>query len=395
MKILLVLCLFAAAGDAEKILADLSSSDYQTRRKAVLACEGRKEPEVLERLLVLAREDDHPNIRAAAVHVLPGFTDPRIFPLLVETARSSSNFVGPKQAALVALGKTKDERALPILLGFLSADSQSAAYAAKGLGHLGDERAFEPLLKLFLARPTDGWVGPAAPRALARIDPARTARAMLSCFGDLPSPAPRYAAEVLAKHGDESAVKPLLAFLSSPEKGRREAAIHALGGIGGETAVAALLAHLGKDSGDTAAVARAIRDCGDASAAMPVARALAREENTVTKLLLMEALAALGNRRAVGTIAAHLSDDTFVPQPPWVSAIYGFPYNTRVRYAAWWAIRRILDGKPPVPLAELSGFPEGPSAAKQFEKGVAKLVDWWRKHSKDEALHFPHDEKAD
>jgi HEAT repeat protein len=389
MKMLLLVLLLGVGGDVEALLSDLESPDFQTRRKAVLACEGRPEPEIFERLLVMAREDDHPNIRGFVADVLPSFDDPRVFPLLVEMVDSESRWPGPRQSALVALGRTGDPRAYDVLIARLGADPQTAAYAAKGLGLLGDERAFDRLLTLFDAHPEDGWVGPAASEALGRIDPERASAAMLERFGELSEAALFYAANVLAKCGDEKASPKLAAHLLSGDESRRRAAIVALGGIGGEVAVDVLLRHLAKTGEDVAAVARAIRDCGDASCAPKIVRALAKEEDPATKMVLMETLGVLGNRRAVRILAGHLTDETFVAQPPWMSSIGTFPLNTRVNAAAWWAIRSILDGHPPVPLESLSALFGEPPAQEKIEDGIRELLAWWEAHSGETEYRFP------
>ena len=87
----------------EQLLVDLASPKYQPRRLAVLACEGRQEPELLERLLVMANADPHPNIQGYAAEALATFDDPRIFEVLAGLTKASSP--GVVHSAYVALGK--------------------------------------------------------------------------------------------------------------------------------------------------------------------------------------------------------------------------------------------------------------------------------------------------
>jgi len=65
--VLLLLLAWTLHGGEERskndLLAALSDPSYQVRRKAVLAVEGRKEPELLDRLLEIAEFDPHANIR--------------------------------------------------------------------------------------------------------------------------------------------------------------------------------------------------------------------------------------------------------------------------------------------------------------------------------------------
>ena len=80
----------ALAGQEERPVADLLAAladpGSQVRRQAVLAVQGRPEPELPDRLLEMAEADPHPNIRADCADVLGTFTDERIYPLLVSMA---------------------------------------------------------------------------------------------------------------------------------------------------------------------------------------------------------------------------------------------------------------------------------------------------------------------
>ena len=145
------------AGDAERILKDLASRNYQVQRRAVLAARETKNPKLLERLLVLAKGDSksHPNIRGYACETLGYYRDPRVFDVLAEAATKGP--LSARGGAKRGLGRLGDARAQDLLTKSLDHRSTWSA-TADGLMLLGDKRAAKPLSRLLRAHAHDHFV---------------------------------------------------------------------------------------------------------------------------------------------------------------------------------------------------------------------------------------------
>lgn len=400
---------------ADRLLRGLGARSYQLRRKAVLRCEGRNEAVLLERLLVMARSDAHPNIRGYVAQALATWKDDRVFGLLVEMARTED--VGPRRDACVALGTRGDVRALPVLLEVL-ADRNARAYAAKGLGLLGDAKAFEPVAKLLREHHADAYVGELAPFALLALDAEKGRTALLDLFPTVGAGAraslvralgttrDRVVAEAMLGHlgasddslrrsairlaglaGDSDTARRLLGHLEQAA-GDRAFTAEALGSLGDPGAVRALVEVLGASGtgGARAACARALGRIGDARAVAPIVRALRREKNARAANRQIEALAALGDPRAIADLIALLDSDLVCRQPRTISSIRSFPWNSTAARAALWAVRTIRDGKPPHGLDQVSGFPTPPPP---HPDDLAAVRAWWKEHGKDARYRLP------
>lgn len=378
--LVLVLACAALAGEdappsAERLLADLASPDYQTRRRAVLACEGREEQEILERLLAMARTDPHPNIRGQVAQALATFEDPRVFETLV--AMSERESAGVLQDVYVALGRHGDARARPILLAGLGAERGLRGYAAKGLGLLGDPSTFAPVLDAYLAHLDDPYLFDLGVEALFRLDATRAVAALLPRFPSLPSSARLRLARALGGHATPEVVQAMTVHLGSEDRRVREAAVAALTAARDREALPALVAYLEAHPDEVLPAIRALGALGDARALPVLLGVLGKTDDAVARVHVVEALARIGDRRAVAGLVGCLDDSHASRQPREISAIWAFPYNTRVDAAAVWAIRTILDGKEPFEVAAITRFPD-PVLPPAVAAEAARIRSWWQ-----------------
>ncbi len=384
----------ACADDAEvrslaDVLASLESSNYQVRRKAVLAVEGRSESVLLDRVLAMAKNDPHPNIRGYCAQVLGTFDDPRVFDVLAAMAAEATP--GPREHALVALGRLGDVRAYPILLKALDAGRGVRGYAARGLGLLGDRRAFEPVASMYAAHLDDPYLNDMAPEALVLLDEQRGLALLRKSFTTVVPVARWGIARVLARHPAEATRELMLNQLhKGGDEALRNVAIYVLAELADPKSLEGVLQAFRDHPASWGALAGALGRIGDKRAVSVLLPALRASKIGSVKNQLIAALGRIGDRRAVATLMPFLDDPMFVAQDRRRSSISGFPLNMHVRGVALWAVRKILDGKEPFALETLVRFPERP-AGKDVANGIAKLKTWWPDHEKDEAFRIEGD----
>ncbi|MGB3082799.1 MAG: HEAT repeat domain-containing protein [Candidatus Omnitrophota bacterium] len=180
-----------------KALAQLESSDYKVRERAVWALDDIKDTRAVP-ALVKALGDNAWIVRYHAARVLGKIKDPRAVPALIKALRDNSSRV--RENAAEALGEIKDPRTVPALAKALGDRSwlirEKAAYA---LGEIGDPMAVPALIKAL----KDSNVG-----------------------------VRENAAEALGKIGDPRAIEQLTRALSDPDKAVQESAQTAIGEIG-------------------------------------------------------------------------------------------------------------------------------------------------------------------
>jgi HEAT repeat protein len=403
----------------ERLLRGLGARSYHTRREAVLACEGRNESVLLERLLVMARSDPHPNIRGFVARALATWKDERVFGLLAEMARSEG--VGPRANACVALGTRGDIRALPVLLAALE-DRNARGYAAKALGLLGDPRGFEPVERCLRAHHGDAYVGELAPFALLALDARKGRAVLLDVFPAVGAGARWSLVRALGKARDPVVAEAMLGHLGSSDDSLRRSAIELAGLTGGAGTARRLVRHLEEAPGDRASAAKALGDLadraavkpliallgaseepgvraacarslgqiGDRAAVFPIVRAMRKETDPLAANVLIEALAALRDERAISDLVAMLDSRLVCRQPRTISSIWVFPWNATAARTAHWAILTIRDGNPPSDLDQVSGFPTPPPPDTE---ALARLRAWWRNNREDARYRLPDQRK--
>ena len=410
------------AQDAQSVLRDLDSSNYQTQRKAVQAAQKIQSGPILDKLLHLAAHASHSNILGYACEVLGHYRDPRIFAVLEAVAAKKPRGWRP---ALVGLGLLGDPRSFAILVKALeSPDNRHVPrwdYAARGLRHLGDKRAVAVLAKMVRANVHDSNVYGEVSRTIFALDRDLATVLFFEVMQDervykhhglhfhldkAKTKAVRDRATALINHksaavqlqaihilghtADTRTISTLLTIMeqAKPGSGHREAAINALGTAGHELAVPQLARHLrSENAAHRAAVAQALGKIGHVTATRSLVVALRKEEDMIPKLRLIEALGRVGDLRATATLGDYLDDTTVLEQPMQISTMWIFPYNTPVNYAAWWSIQKMRSGgKEPCALGRLlSPKWGGRTVTKDKIEAAAK---WWREQRGRPGFHF-------
>jgi HEAT repeat protein len=394
--------LLFAEGDppasADALLRQLSSPDYGTRREAVLAVEGRTEETLLARVLELAGHDPHPNIRAAAVLARLAGTD---------------EWPGPRQSAYVSLGRLRDARAYDLLLAGLS-DDNVAAYAARGLGLLGDARALPGIQELIETKPSAPCVAQMGPEAVLLLSPTDGETWLLAHLDSAPGVLRQGIAWALEAHPSEDARRAMIALLARPDADLRAVCLQVLAKVGKADCIPALLDLFAREPGDRArvvpvlesvravdstpllvktlalaedpqlrrAIAHALGAFRRPETLRPLVQALAAEKDGLTQVQLLVALGDLGDAHALSVVMEHADDPLITSQPPEISSIRPFPWNARVGDVAVWAAATLVDGRAPFDVQALSAFP-APRPTQQMQAQRERLGRFWATHAAD------------
>ncbi|MCO6438591.1 MAG: HEAT repeat domain-containing protein [Phycisphaerae bacterium] len=191
--------------------------------------------------------DRKSDIRPEAAEALRRLTSPRDSETdaLIEALRDGDAKI--RRPVVTALGTIGSDRAVDALIASLSdSDGDVRELAAEALGKTGSHRAVEPLVRLLLERSrkaTEEEWGEryALALALGRIGSDQALDALLGALGDPHAWVRSQAAEQLGKLGAEKAVAGLTYLLKDPDRGVRGAAAIALGDVGSADAVDALM----------------------------------------------------------------------------------------------------------------------------------------------------------
>jgi HEAT repeat protein len=214
----------------------LHDADAQNRRAAVEALDdATPQPELLGRLIHLAREDDDGEVRAAAARALGAF-------VLAAELDEIEPALGLR--AVDALENILINAGEPVAVQ--AGALESIAYAGDaGVRQFIEDAYYSPLEDLRLS----------ALRAMGRSADARWRKMVRA---ELSNPSPEMRAEAAVAAGEleiKSALPELLDLLEDEEQTVRAAAMFALGHIGGRTASEALRAIAAGDDPDEAEMA--------------------------------------------------------------------------------------------------------------------------------------------
>ena len=213
----------------------------------------------------LARAIVEPASRAVAVDALVRRGPRALEPLLAVLSADESADVSSddeddhetSRAAVAALGRLGSASAVPLLISLLDGAPDVAVVAAGALGHIGDRRAFEPLVaRLDHPHAALRQVAVAALNSIGHPEMGDRLRAMLADG----SPHVREgAARVAGYFGDRALLEPMLAACDDPDESVRRAAVEQLARFEDARARAAIAAALeSRTPGVRAAAARAL-----------------------------------------------------------------------------------------------------------------------------------------
>jgi len=261
------------------------------------------------------------------------------------------------EAAAEALGKTRDPKAIPVLLERLrkSESVEMAKAAARALRHFDDPQVTHALIQATTDKNISASVRAAAVESLGDIGDPEVVDTLISILEESstkPYPtlddAPRIEiARALGRIGDPKAIEPLIRTLQKEREwtklGIREAIIDALGNFRDPQVTDALVGALSMDYHTAVAAAKTLKKLRDRRAVEPLIRRLEdKQSGGYRRALPAQILGVLGDPRAIPALAKALHDDdedirkaasqslvAFVPTHP--DAILRLPPDDRHR----------------------------------------------------------------
>jgi HEAT repeat protein len=270
---------------------------------------------------------NHPmaEVRQWAAEALGELNEAHALPALVERLNDAAEFPNVRRAAAQALGKIGDPSVtLDLLSAAAHGDFWMRQAAVEAVSRLGDERAVAPLLDVMRQ---DAWTRPIVIKALGAIGSAEAVPELVRCLLDDGSEAVRAAAlEALLRIVLEPAGRrtgtpktaklrpmipaaPLQRELNARTMPNSAYAAHLLGWLGQTEALPDLLEALqGTEDGIRDAAVEAILRFGPHAVPMLIA-ALTRPEAAIRERAA-ELLGLLGDRGAVAPLAQQLKDES-------------------------------------------------------------------------------------
>jgi len=210
------------------------------RLSAPSGVEEVKAKEAVKKLSELAGSDVSPEVRAECVAALGSLGSEESFPVLTRALGDANETVSG--AAARALGRLKAASAVnQLLLALLSRSGVVRGSAAEALGEIGSAASVDPLMELLGSDP-EPTVRSQAARALGEIGDRRAYPALDKALQDK-NPAVRvYVVEAFGTlKASEMAPKICAMLTKDPSPSVREAAVVALGKIGGGEACRVLI----------------------------------------------------------------------------------------------------------------------------------------------------------
>ena len=270
-----------------------NSSDLRDQALTTLEiiCNPDSIPIFLEDLRVSGKTPSFPAAMALRC-ALEKRPDPSAFePIRAAIAEAQSSSL---EALVVALGETKNPKALEVLVPLLkSPNPMVPVKAAEALGLLGDTRAI-PLLSGLLKNSAP-IVREAAAYALTRFANFAASPELIAALGDADTTVRIHAAKALVVSHDPKGIDGLIAAIPN------SSAIYSLGEAHDMRAVPALIAFFqdpANKSADRGAAAASLGQLGDSRAVEPLIASLNEDNGTIT-MQASSALAKLKDRRAI------------------------------------------------------------------------------------------------
>jgi len=263
--------------------------------------------------------------------------------------------------AAEALGKTRDPKAIPILLERLrkSESVEMAKAAARALRHFDDPQVIQALTEVAANKNINEKVRETAVQSLGDIGNPEVVDTLIPILEEgsaKPYPAlgdtlRKETARALGRIGNPKAIEPLIRTLQKEWEwskfGLREAIIDALGNFREPQVTNALIQALGSDYHTAAAAAKTLKRLRDRRAVEPLIRIVEDDGNKGVysdhrRRFAAEILGVLGDSRAIPALAKAVHDDdedirkaasesllAFVPTHP--DAILRLPPDDRHR----------------------------------------------------------------
>lgn len=279
----------AAAGDTDSIepLIAILSSDVLPTGELIATIENVAEvadPRLIMPIIELLN-DAEDGVRQAAAIALGQMGHTAAFHPLVEVANDEEDEM-LAQAAIVSLGRLKDERAIPVLFEFVTdgADDETRILGLEALLEVG--APITELLAAILEEDPSEWMRQAAAHALGKSGDPRAFDLLLAALGDASDMVQGAAATALADLGDTRAVEPLGEFVGVVKGGLR--------GLMGHQNVAARIEAL-----------QALLKFNDPRA-LPIIESWYKHGNAEMKFEAASALAQLGDERGIEYLLAVL-----------------------------------------------------------------------------------------
>jgi len=352
------------------------AEDQKARHSAAEALRKIGDPRALAPLnAVLQDRAGEPELRQCAAKALGRFGPPAVdalVPVLQDQAESPE----VRQEAARALGNL----GAPAVDGLIAVlpDAALGREAVYALVRIGDTRAVEPLLALHLGTRDAGVL------ALGRFRDPRARGPLIAALADEDADYAKDAALALGAMSDPRAVEPLVAALElrQPSYFFTEAVARALGQIGGQRALEALLA-LFQNEDHRAHAVEALAQFDDPRAIRTLVAALCETwpptREAAKEGLVAHGAAALGPLRA----ALHSKNDTLATAaagvlgqlgPPAVEALIGalVPGSDSLRWAIAAALGEIRDPRATNPLLACYG---DKNVRQPVTKALAKIAD--------------------
>jgi HEAT repeat protein len=290
------------------------------------------------------------------------------------------------------------------------------------LGELGNPEDFAACAECFRAHRDDGYVSDLAPPALLRLDRERAVELFLELLPKVRSR--HFLEQALGQVADPPVRDAMERWLGADAPGLRQTAARVLGKVGDQRSVDLLhrsyrteeptsatrvvivdaLRELGnRQSGPflaeqldlaepaqdpeqqplRAALAQALGQLGGKPALAALRGALPVEQDGLVKVRLLEALGRSGDLSVVAEMMRFLDDQGVSDQPLGISSMWSFPWNTRVRAAAYWSIQQLLGVDGAAAAREASAQMFQKQSPPDEAARIAELQTWWQEHHAD------------
>jgi HEAT repeat protein len=388
---------FAAAAAADRLLVLLEGADPKLQRDLATALGRSGDPRAVGPLALLLNVGDYGVAHVAGMG-LARIGGPKAIAALKKAMSEGTNRA--RHSAVAALGERADLASVNVLLEALEAGEQRLyASVVAALGRSGDPRAVKPLVKAF--EKGDRHVGEFV-EALGLLGGRQSAAVMLKALqaGRLTHGGGRSAARVLALM-DEAPTAALIDALGKvggavaggrSDDGRRVALLVALGLVGDRRAVGPVAAVLQASRSSTVCKAAidALGDLGDPSASGPLLDVIKNDQAIGLRQQAAIALGRIGGPKAINALI-----EVFEGPDEGLRAL-------AVRGLARWPDRAALgplrsaldDARPEVfeSAAEALGRIGDPAAVEALERTARRMRESQRRIAAVHALgRIPHD----